>query len=463
MRNIILTCLINTCLVANGSFATIICGYIYDSQQQPMKYSTHGEGPNIVLNDRPEWTRPDDQGYYSFQDLTVPGVYALFAHHHRFHPAYVPNIHLTAGPRSTQVDLNFTADYYVITTQKEYTWSNTITQSFVAQSHFITKAGFLSGGEKTETRFRILDASTNTPIGPPRYGNTDLPDIFMTTTTWVYGEVPVQPGKLYKLELFAPGLVVYYDPSGSYPNGSLNIGPSGVDIIGYIAGDNNNDGIRTDYNLNSNGSHAYQYCSNAGTTFIANGSCVVAAGVFTSGTEELEEYTAHFRIKEGGPNGSQIGPKGAANHHGAGLYSAVWKPGEVPVLQGQTYYLQIFRLDGQGIVASLCAMHDFDAMGTTYLNDVLQENGHHLAAEILTYSAPVTPTPISIPVIKGDANCDGLITPGDALLTFQFYLQSVIPAMTPCNQFASADFDDSGNITPGDALCIFRMYLQNPC
>jgi len=66
-------------------------------------------------------------------------------------------------------------------------------------------------------------------------------------------------------------------------------------------------------------------------------------------------------------------------------------------------------------------------------------------------------------VLRGDANCDSNITPGDALLAFQFYLKTTVPETTPCDQAAAADWDGNGNITPGDALCIFREYLKNPC
>jgi len=77
-----------------------------------------------------------------------------------------------------------------------------------------------------------------------------------------------------------------------------------------------------------------------------------------------------------------------------------------------------------------------------------------------------TPTPPPSPtatVKPGDCNCDGSITPGDALLAFQFYLEIAQPATTPCDQARAADIDNSSSITPGDALCIFKMYMEQPC
>jgi len=77
-----------------------------------------------------------------------------------------------------------------------------------------------------------------------------------------------------------------------------------------------------------------------------------------------------------------------------------------------------------------------------------------------------TPLPSSTPKVcnKGDANCDGNITPSDALFTFQIYLRMVSPTGNElCDVLCAADFVQDGNITPGDALCIFREYLRDAC
>ncbi len=75
-----------------------------------------------------------------------------------------------------------------------------------------------------------------------------------------------------------------------------------------------------------------------------------------------------------------------------------------------------------------------------------------------------TPSNTPKPYTIGDANCDGNITPGDALLTFQIYLKLYTPiGNESCDVNRSADFNEDGSITPGDALCIFREYLRNPC
>ncbi|MGA1870463.1 MAG: Kazal-type serine protease inhibitor domain-containing protein [bacterium] len=56
---------------------------------------------------------------------------------------------------------------------------------------------------------------------------------------------------------------------------------------------------------------------------------------------------------------------------------------------------------------------------------------------------------------EGDLNGDGSITPGDALIAFQCYLEQ-----GSCPN--GVDVDKNGDVTPADALCLFRKYLELP-
>ncbi len=71
-------------------------------------------------------------------------------------------------------------------------------------------------------------------------------------------------------------------------------------------------------------------------------------------------------------------------------------------------------------------------------------------------TATSSPTP---PFAIGDVNGDGFITPGDALMAFQIYMEILLDPVC----FVCADYDGNGRVTPGDALCIFRLYLDSPC
>ncbi|MFQ6091411.1 MAG: dockerin type I domain-containing protein [bacterium] len=58
----------------------------------------------------------------------------------------------------------------------------------------------------------------------------------------------------------------------------------------------------------------------------------------------------------------------------------------------------------------------------------------------------------------GDVNCDGQITPGDALCAFWRYILGHWQEECECSEQA-ADVNCDGQITPGDALCCFWRYL----
>jgi len=83
-------------------------------------------------------------------------------------------------------------------------------------------------------------------------------------------------------------------------------------------------------------------------------------------------------------------------------------------------------------------------------------------------STPRTPTPTPTMTgkvcMKGDTNCDSSVTPGDALIAFQIYLEvHQVTGNEPCNVLCAADYDSSSSVTPGDALCIFKLYMEQPC
>jgi len=89
-----------------------------------------------------------------------------------------------------------------------------------------------------------------------------------------------------------------------------------------------------------------------------------------------------------------------------------------------------------------------------------------------TYTATATATPTATPTStntpwpcnKGDVNCDGSITPGDALAAFNIFLRIYNPTGNePCNVLCAADWNLDGSVSPGDGLCIFKEFLRDPC
>ena len=75
---------------------------------------------------------------------------------------------------------------------------------------------------------------------------------------------------------------------------------------------------------------------------------------------------------------------------------------------------------------------------------------------------------VYIPVFNGgicrdgdvDLNCS--VTPGDALLAFQHFLQIVVLTEEQQGHAEVDNHQTPPSITPGDALCIFQFFLQDP-
>ncbi len=97
-----------------------------------------------------------------------------------------------------------------------------------------------------------------------------------------------------------------------------------------------------------------------------------------------------------------------------------------------------------------------------YDTNNVQIDSFQIVKNTPTPSHTATPTPKIC--LAGDVNCDNEITPGDALLAFNIYVETYTPTGDePCNVMCAADFDSSGSVTPGDALCIFLQYIEKPC
>ena len=89
----------------------------------------------------------------------------------------------------------------------------------------------------------------------------------------------------------------------------------------------------------------------------------------------------------------------------------------------------------------------------------------HAGAPIYVYLnlASPEPTPTVPPqcIHIGDVNDSGNLTPEDALLTFQIYLQIIPDPSYP--EACAADCNSNQTVTPEDALCIFLNYVSGSC
>jgi len=104
----------------------------------------------------------------------------------------------------------------------------------------------------------------------------------------------------------------------------------------------------------------------------------------------------------------------------------------------------------------------WEATGGTIDQDGLYTAGNEDGQFVVTATDPVTSlqdqaaVTILSTVTRGDVNCDGSITPGDALCAFWLSILGSFQDECQCDESeGAADVNCDGNITPGDALCIF--------
>ncbi len=80
---------------------------------------------------------------------------------------------------------------------------------------------------------------------------------------------------------------------------------------------------------------------------------------------------------------------------------------------------------------------------------------------LMVLSLRITPATAQPCPHDGDVNQDEMITPADALLAFQFFLELV--ELDACQQDrANVNDPETSGITPADALCIFQRFLELP-
>ena len=101
----------------------------------------------------------------------------------------------------------------------------------------------------------------------------------------------------------------------------------------------------------------------------------------------------------------------------------------------------VFILNRQGVLDTMFNITPYDP-----------ENPQDYAqVKNLILEAAKTP-----PSLCGDVNCDGQVTPGDALCTFWRSILGAWQDECACSDSEStSDPNCDGRITPGDALCIF--------
>lgn len=355
---------------------------------------------------------PNPQGYYEF--LAPSGNYSLILDQPVFwgRPKIVENVTIPLSG-ATNINVWQATDYSCGFSEIEgfpawgtdpwTVWHHTWYQTFVATGTSINCISFkLAGTEATQIEVSIhRDVGGNVvgwpTIGPPRR----IDGIGPKKDNWARfrsGELPTIPGQRYALKLrgVQGGLSSSYavfrrlEDGQGYAQGQAHDhagNPMESDLYAFILSDN--DHTVVPYCLRTPGGGTLAGWSDRWSQEIeatANGlaGCVLNyAGVGDFGWN----YPIQFKVRTGGPNGTQIGPaktsRGAFLAANAGFCGVSWNRGEVPLTIGEHYWIEA-TLDGGFNPAKFTMVENVYQPGDAY-NQGVRQQGVDLLMQVVEY------------------------------------------------------------------------------
>lgn len=343
-------------------------------------------------------------GYFEIPNV-VPGTYNILFHEkdeytrHLMFGLVVP----TAYPWTLEIER--VIKYRDVTTAMTWdplprgTWS----QSFVAKGNWVTQVGVQQAIEfGPDVRVTIHEGGPAGPqIGPARM----IPTVVVNASSayWSAGEVPTTPGKTYCVNFYVPtGLQTFLAGATiqggvAYPDGQTwrdfelsSVGPVRCTIH------QDTDGIISVVNTKKTNSAslplAYTSVRVAGQTFTAMGTSLLSCSCLVGNTGGTKMIAALYESP--GPNGEGQNQVGVAKYFKPIDYNnrsgCIWKPGEVPIIPGNTYYLKIKRADGQPF--TIYYVNENEYQGGKFYRDGVAQDDADLSTTITTEAFPGSAT-----------------------------------------------------------------------
>jgi len=281
---------------------------------------------------------------YRYTDIP-PGSYCLFSPDSWSKmPFWIDGIEVTEG-QTTVRDVTVGGLINIHDSKEPWPddWAREFGQTFIATGTSVTQASVRVAAIDRDLHVSVLEGGPlGAEIGP--YRHTYLQRDEEGEVYWRSGEVPTVPGKRYYLKFVNPWgakcqLYAAKPDRLTYPYGTAwadGVAYPECDLYTYIVCDA--DGLRAtvvpiDYDgeVNVSGS---QYCAQ---TFVARGGMVVGAMCPLWGGELT---AVRVSVREGGAEGSQVGPAKTLSSADSGTARVAWRAGEVPTVAGATYALR---------------------------------------------------------------------------------------------------------------------------
>jgi hypothetical protein len=356
-------------------------------------------------------------GYYRVDNLPT-GTYSVYVSQPDFFasPKVVSDVQISAGQTTTvNVDLDVDYSTYFSESQQWTVWDNNPRwyQTFKAQGTSVRAVSWkmagwgLYGGE-TATITVLEDNGTGdvrnwTPIGSATDGV--LASDSDEWVRWNSGDVPMTPGKQYAVQVeVTGGQAIYkrdkdsqsyqdgraYDANGVAQDFDLNmtVFTDRVDSVTHTrrsSGPGDFDGSLAD--------------TRWGQSFVASGDSLAAVDLFAAGGDPFD---VTWIIREGGPDGPQVGPtkitSGAYFASSTDLLGVSYNPGEVPLVPGETYYIDV--LDTGNFTPYTQPLWNLYDDGQAYRNGL--PTGYDLSMTIIQNQA-IVPEPSALVMLAAGA------------------------------------------------------------
>jgi len=348
---------------------------------------------------------PTNDGYYRIDNLPA-GTYSVYVNQPDFFasPKVVPNVQIVDGQQTLlNVDLDVDySTYFKNTAGQQWTeWKWTWYQTFLATGTSVRGVSWVMAGwgeyNGDWAEVSILEDNGNPDVRNWRaLGTKPENSIASDSDEWVRwpsGQIPITPGKKYAVKIWVNGGCAIYKrdkDASSYPNGRAydeNGISKNYDLNVTIFVDRNNQMV-THTRLNYGPGIFVDTLNDTqwGQTFVATGTCLAAVDLFAASSDTNFDLT--WKVRQGGPLGPQIGPakttQGAYFASTTDLVGVSYSKDEVPLVPGQTYYIEV--TDTLGFTPFVQEAWNSYSDGAAFRRGVA--TGYDLAMTIIEYASP---------------------------------------------------------------------------
>jgi len=381
-------------------------------------------GPSRRLG-APPGQPPRGDGYYRVDGLPA-GRYCLYVNQPDFFacPKVVPDVTVPADSGvvvNIELDVDYST-YFQDTAHSQWTdWQWTWYQTFRATgtsvrgvSWKMAGAGLYrntwaevaileDNGDPDVRAWKLLGAKTNNALG----ADAD------NWVRWPSGQIPITPGKNYAVRIWVNGGCAIYKrdkDSASYPFGRAydhNGSARNFDLNITVFVDRNNQMVtHTRLKPGPGAFVGSLHDTRWGQSFVAKSTALAAVDVFAASADE--NFYLIWKVRRGGPDGPQIGPtkitRGAYFASSTDLIGVGYNPDEVPLLAGQTYYIELSN--PAGFTPYVQEPDNSYPDGAAFRAG--HQTGYDLAMTIVEYGTARPARSPDLPDLSGDKRVDFL-------------------------------------------------------